>query len=491
MQTLEELQFACRSSLHFLSTVILGYTDWDALHDDIEKFLIKPSAKKLLLVPRGHLKTSIVTKAFPIKCLLNDFNARILIANQVWDRARDMLQEIKGFLTNKSELPKIFGEFVSDRWREDGVVIRQRTKSLSAPSIGTTGVEAEQTSAHYDVILLDDIVGKENYKTPEQRAKTLEFYRSTLSLLEPAGMLIVVGTRWHMDDIYGHILDEEPESFDIMVRQVIEHGKIIFPKKFSLHMTPEKRWIPSTTQCMDYIRELKKSQGPMFYGQYMNNPVHEENQKFKRGYFQYWDKRPERLSVGMAVDFAIGQSKESDYTAIVVGAFNEYKDLFLLDYIRGHWHASQIIENIITMYQKWKPDYVGAEKDIVQRTLAQGLDVALIRAGAYISVQELAHGPDKKKEFRIEALEPFYRNKKVYHANWMKQGALEDELVAFPRAKHDDLIDAQASLLEILPAGDDLVFEKEVKPGTMAAVIQEIERSQPRDYFSDLMPRGL
>ena len=115
--SIEEVRQACKESLHFLCTRFLGFNDWDVVHDDMEKFVNRKSRKKLLLVPRGHLKTSVITKGFSIQQILRNPNVRILIANQVWDKAREMLYEIKQMLTDKSDLPKLFGPFISDRWR--------------------------------------------------------------------------------------------------------------------------------------------------------------------------------------------------------------------------------------------------------------------------------------------------------------------------------------------------------------------------------------
>src|SRR4029077_19588963 len=174
--SLSDVKAACQTSLYFLCKEILHYNEWDTVHDDLERFLNPPSNRKLILVPRGHLKTSIVTKAYSIQLLLRNTNLRILIANQVWDKAREMLYEIKQFLTDKSDLPKLFGPFVSDRWREDDIVIAQRAKALAAPSIGTSGVEAELTSSHYDVIFCDDLQGEKNFQTPEAREKVKRYY---------------------------------------------------------------------------------------------------------------------------------------------------------------------------------------------------------------------------------------------------------------------------------------------------------------------------
>jgi len=186
--------------------------DWCGLHDDMAKFLTQSGKKKLLLVPRGHLKSSVVTIGYAIQKLLIDPNVRILIANAVWDNARHFLWKIQEYLTDKSYLPVIFGPFQSRRWNQDEIVIAQRRKPNAEPTIATTGVEKTQTSQHYDVIIMDDLVVRENIGTADQMRKVIDFYKDTLDLKEPWGELIVIGTRWAMGDLYQHIIENESVS---------------------------------------------------------------------------------------------------------------------------------------------------------------------------------------------------------------------------------------------------------------------------------------
>lgn len=451
--TIEKIRDACKTSLHFLCTEFLGYKDWDSVHDDMERFLARPSQHKLALIPRGHLKTSIITVGKSIQKLLINPNERILIANQVWDRSRDILSEIKGFLTAKSELPKIFGNFESDRWREDDIVIAQRTASNKTPSVATTGVEAEQTSAHYTTIFNDDLQGHQNCQTKEQREKVKRFRESEFDLLDPGCEMIDIGTRYHLDDVYAHIMENEKEFTDVMVRKVIENGTLIFPRKFSKKLlVGSKSWVHSEEQCLDYINYLKKTKGSSFYSQYMNDPVDEENQLFKRSDFKYYSKRPERLFVGLTLDPALSEKQEGDYFAINVSGMDFLGDIYVLDTIRGRWSPSQAIQNIFTSYLKWKPHAIGLETVGFQRTLKYALEEEMRRRKTHFPITELQHAANQTKEFRIKALQPLYAAGMVKHAPWMTN--LEGELLSFPRGKNDDELDALAMQLEILMMGD-------------------------------------
>ena len=121
-EKLAEIADLCRKDLKFLCTQFLGYKDWDLVHDDVELLLRKPSRKKALLLPRGHLKSTLVTVAYSIQQIIKNPNVRILIANQVWDMSRAFMREIKAQLEG-SQLKYLFGEFTSPKWNEDLLVV--------------------------------------------------------------------------------------------------------------------------------------------------------------------------------------------------------------------------------------------------------------------------------------------------------------------------------------------------------------------------------
>jgi len=486
--SIEEVKSACKNSLHFLCTKFLKYKDWDTVHDDTEKFLARPSMKKALLLPRDHLKTSMVTIGKSIQFILENPDVRILIANQIWDFSRKILSEIKGHLEDKSDLPKLFGQFVSNSWTQDSIIVRQRTKSLKEPTIMTTGVEAENTGGHYDKIFLDDLVGHQNCQTPEQREKAKRFRRSMIALLEPGGEIIDIGTRWHNDDTFSEIFEKEMAYYDVMVRQIVENGKLIFPKKFSKKFDPvKKNWIHVDYNCLDYVTHLKASMtSAEFSAQYMNEPVDEENQLFKPSYFKTYDKRPDRLFVSMTIDPAISEKQSADYFAINVAGMDEHYKIYVLDTLKGHWRVSESIDNIFTTYQKWKPSVVGLETIAYQKALKSWLEEKMRDRGIYFPITELRRNTNESKEFRIKALEPFYREGLVFHAPWMK--SLEMELLQFPKGKHDDEIDALASQLDLLVPGDSQASEG-VPAGSWEAAFQEAQKSsQPyRDFFHEVL----
>lgn len=220
------LQRKCKSDLRFLCKHILGMADWDdELHGDVVRQLNLPERHKLFLIPRGHLKSSIVTVGWTIQQILINPNTRILITNAVWDLSRTFLREIAGLLIDKSPLPDIFGQFSGkgSKFTEDAITIAQRTiGTVKEPTIMTGGVEKAVTGMHFDIILHDDLVEQNNISTPEQIRKIIQFRQNCLDLLDPGGIEIIIGTRWAMGDLYGTLIESEMTSLN---------GKAVSPEQ--------------------------------------------------------------------------------------------------------------------------------------------------------------------------------------------------------------------------------------------------------------------
>jgi predicted phage terminase large subunit-like protein len=463
-EQLEEIKTQCKESLWFLCSAFLGYKDWDVVHDDVERLLRRPARKKALLLPRNHLKSSFVTIAFTIKEIIRDPNIRVLIGNGVWDIARTFLTEIKAQLEG-SQLKYLFGDFVSARWNADEIICKQRTKPLKEPTVMTTGVEAETTGGHYDLIILDDLIGLQNSQTVDQRAKVKRFRRSMINLLEPrGGRLIEIGTRWSLDDTFSEIFEKEMKYYEVMVRQVVENGRLIFPKKFAQKFDPvRKDWMSvDDPTCMDYIEHLKASM-PLdeFSANYLNQPFSSENQLFKPEMFKYWNQRPEGLFIAMTVDLAISEARTADETAIVVQGMDSEWKLYVLDYLKGRWKPSEVVANIFEMQSKWKPNTVGMETNGFQKVLKLACEEEMRNRKVYFPIEEIRTGPERSKEQRIKCLEPFYRDGKVFHAAWMKGKDLEEQLQTFPKGKRDDLCDSQSMGISLLYPGSKKSLNQE------------------------------
>lgn len=75
-------------------------------------------------------------------------------------------------------------------------------------------MESAKTGNHYDIIINDDIVVRENVTTRDQIEKVVNFHRDCYALGDPGFKLVDVGTRWAMNDIYGQIIETQMRSLN-------------------------------------------------------------------------------------------------------------------------------------------------------------------------------------------------------------------------------------------------------------------------------------
>jgi predicted phage terminase large subunit-like protein len=455
---------------------------WAPVHDDLAKFLKYGTSKqKLILLPRNHLKSAIVTQAWTIQQVLTNPNLRVLISCNTWENSRKFLGAIQKYLV-LSPLNIFYGDFVSPHWNQDECTIRQRKQILVAPSWATTGTEKQQTSQHYDLIVHDDLVDEENSRTPELREKTKQVYRNSWDLLEPGGRMVVMGTRKHQDDLYSEILDQP--GWDQMVRQCYtDHTRtsVLFPEKFTL-------------ESLDNLRKIKGSY--FFAAEYLNNPIDEEAADFKADWIKtYAAGTPHPSTLYLTCDPALSLSRDADYTAMVVAGQFADKRIRVVDYIHRRMVPSDLVDAIFELVQKWGLHRVGIETFAFQKTLKYEIQRQQRERGIFFSIDELGKRhtgrgePILSKEARIRRLQPYFEQGLVEIRSDMQ--ALKDELLAFPRGKHDDLIDAFSYQLDFLvPSTAGERKDPGLKEGTMGWWVKnkmpEAKLSIYDRFFSDL-----
>ncbi len=200
-----------KRSLYDTCKTLLGMKDINVrTHGDVIDLLQDDAIKKKLVVlPRGSLKSSICSVGYPIWRLLNDPNLRIMIDSSLFTNSRNFIKEIKGHF-DSARLMSIYGQFRSDtNWSDGEITIKQRTKILKESSVLASGVAANKVSVHTDVIIHDDLNTEDNSRTPELAVKVLDHYKRNISILEPDGTILVVGTRYSALDVIASIIENE------------------------------------------------------------------------------------------------------------------------------------------------------------------------------------------------------------------------------------------------------------------------------------------
>jgi hypothetical protein len=207
---IEAIRHEYRCSLYKTAKDLCGYSDMTLrTHGDMIEALEDPAtSRKLIVMPRGTFKSSVGVVAYCVWSLIQNPDDRILIDSEVYSNSKNFLREIKAHL--KSErVTKLFGDFEGPTWSEGEITIAQRTRPFKEASITCGGIETVKVGQHYTKIICDDLNSGNNSATPEARRKVIQHYQMNVAILEPLGEMVVIGTRYAVDDIIGWILQNE------------------------------------------------------------------------------------------------------------------------------------------------------------------------------------------------------------------------------------------------------------------------------------------
>lgn len=400
----------------------------------------------LALMPRGTLKSSIITIGLAIQKLLNDPNARVLIDSETFTKSTAFLAEVKGHFEDNEKLRQIFyaryqcypdDNRKKDKWTDSAINIAARTKRRKEESVSCGGIDTPKTGMHYDLIIADDLHSEKNTHNKESIQTVIDHWRLLFPLLDPGKPMIVIGTRWSYIDLYQHILDEERERFNFITRAAESAGgELLWPSVL-------------TKQELEHIR---KSQGNFHYAcQYLNKPVDDETAEFKRSTFSYisWEKAKDMpINWFVSIDPSF-KGPESDFAAFVCAGMDYQRELYVRAASHQKLNYADIVRLIFDWYEKYQPMKMAIETIASQKNIQYMLHEEQKLRGYWLPLKEINHRVDSKEE-RIKSLSPFYEFGRVHHIKECPALAdLEYELIHFPKGKHDDMIDALATVLEI------------------------------------------
>lgn len=420
--------------------------------------------KKLIQLPRNSFKSSVM-QAFICWLLWHNQDLRIMIDSETLGNAKLYLAGVKDLIQNSETMRQVCvdeeGNYVLEPnyslaggCVEDQIILLHRRKvGLKEPSVFCSGVDNARTGMHPDVIIMDDLVSERNVTTENQLQKVEDHYKYSLSLLEiGGGCLFVIGTRYHMADLYGKLI--EGKTLDTLVRPAISaEGDLYFPARLT----------------DDFLKQMKKEQGSYIYScQYMLDPVNPEDAIFKREFIQYIDEMEIRGNVCeryITVDPAVSQSERSDYTVIMVTGVDPEKKRYVERVIRKRMLPNELINTLFEVVGETKHiKKVGIEAVAFQKALIYFVKNEMRRRNHYFNLIELK--ADKDKIRRAQMIQPAWENGD-YYLNRNECKELVRELMEFPMSEHDDTVDAMAYVEQLLKPVNS---KKQVNPYTWTAV---------------------
>ena len=407
-----------------------------------------------IIAPRGHAKSSIVGGVFPLYHIMFDKGPKLIVlVSRTQDHAVKLLGTIKDVLDYSATFRQMFGYWgmnSAKSWAKTEVTLKDGTMII-CKGTGQQLRGIKHGNQRPTLIIVDDPEDENNTKTAEAMEGNLRWLlQSAIPSLDPMkGRIAIIGTPIHQ-----RCLVETLKEMD-------GWHNFLFKPDLDKNIALWEEWQP-----VDKLKQKKKElesigRVSVFYREYLCEIVGDEDQLFKEEYINYYKgkimhedghaylnlenlegtevKERRAVNLFMGVDPASSTAQTADYSTVVTLAIDKEGNRFVLPYYRNRATPMNLAESIINKFKIYKPTKTRIESVGYQEMLREYVRKRCEEEKIFISGLEIKERPRNSKSSRLETLQPYFAQGKVYITKDMIE--LRDELLLYPRGKHDDLLD--------------------------------------------------
>ncbi len=408
--------------------------------ENIEKNGDRDYKVLLVVMPPRHGKSELCSILFPAWYLGRNPEGEIITASHTAELAQTFGGKTRD-LINDEAYKLIFNV----KLKEDDKA-RGKWRTDKGGNYISTGIGGPITGRGAKIFLIDDPVkNREEAESEIYRNKTWNWFTSTAyTRLEPKGVVIIILTRWNIDDLAGRILENEElkSKTKVIHFRAIDDGKALWPERYDLNV----------------LEGIRNTIGPYdFASLYMGSPILTEKQEFKPEWYKYIEEADlERLNTNkyLTIDTALSKKDQADYCGFCDNEVDN-QNFWNLRAWRTRLNADELVDTIFTLQAKRHYLSIGIEKTAYTDGLKPFLDEEQRKRNRFLPIVELRHN-QVAKELRIRSLLPRYASGSVRHIR-SQCVALEEEEFNFPFGKNDDVLDATAYMTQLV--GDFIDYD--------------------------------
>lgn len=444
-------ELARRHLLDFTTYRFPGYrTNWHhkVLADALERVENGTLKRLIVNMPPRHGKSELVSVNFPAWCMGRNKDRSIMAASYGASLAQDFGRKVRNIMDSVEYRALFNTRLADDSQAKDSWATNGRGE------YNAVGVGGSLTGKGASILIIDDPVkSREEADSETIPEKIWEWYKGTaLTRLTPDGAVVIVMTRWRDNDLVGRILEEQ-KQFGLNDWEIITLPAIA-EQDDEYRKAGDPLWGDHYT--LQGLEETKMAIGSYeFASQYQQNPVNRETQLFKPElfkYISYKEIQEKPTSCYITIDSALSKKKNSDNTGVCIN-WVDSDNVWNLKAYKIKVDPNELIQLILDLHSTYKPVAIGLEETVMTQAIDPFLSVEMLKRNIHPNVVPLKHGGVNKKT-RIEGLYPRYERAHIRHIEGMC-GDLENELVRFPSAAHDDVSDATAYQIQIAQAFDN------------------------------------
>ena len=403
--------------------------------DNIEALINRTIPQNILIIsmPPQHGKSQCVTETLPSYYLGKNPSKRVIeisygddLAQRFGRRNKEKVIEYGKDLFN-IELSKVSDTDFEIKTHKGSMI----SKGIMAGLTGNPG----------DLIIIDDpIKNKQEAESETYRNRIWEeFLNSIYTRLSAQGIIVLIMTRWHEDDLAGRLLRNMPgkcleinipleaEENDILGRNI---GDALFPG-----IGKDNEWLKEFKKVYE-TQEGARSWNALMQGR----PTAQEGNLIKRYWWKYYDALPEMLQTIMSVDASFKDEITSDFNCIQIWGKRE-ADMYLIDCINERMDFPTTLQRI----HDTRANYPNLTQILVEDKANGSAIIQMLRRKV---PGVIPINPEGGKVSRVNAVSPAIESGNVWlpkTSTWV--GDFIEQASAFPNGKNDDMVDAMSQAL--------------------------------------------
>ena len=457
-KALERLEMAKRAQDDLLTFARFTSPDFEDVQDvSRSRYIVKPHhrylASMLMAVEMGiltrviiswpprHGKTELATRKFLPWTLGRNPRQSIIFGTYNEEFALDHGRDIRATM-QAQQFRQVFPDFKLAHHSRAS----DRLATTDGGTIFFVGRGGSITGRGAHKLVLDDpIKDRDEADSRVTRNRMWGWFTDVAMsrLMDSAGAVIIILTRWHEDDLVGRLTDPKNPFYDeeLAKQWTVINIPALADEDDPLGRNPgDPLWPERFTGA--YLRDMRRLNPESFSAIWQGRPSPEEGAFFTRACIVPYNREelPSNLRLYGASDHATTNIERNDKSCFGLAGVDPNGDIWILPEL--FWRRSNtqgVVEGMLHLFKRG-PIIWWAERDAIFRSIEPFLRQRMVETGTYCAIHQLSSTKDKVA--RAQPIHARMSMGKVHlprFAPWY-QDALH-ELMAFPNSLRDDFVD--------------------------------------------------